>query len=351
MTNSPQSPYFEALCGGLGLSPDRRGWVHMDCPFCGKPKKRGQVHFSFGPNGYKCFVCGASGGLEHLARVLLGEAALERGAWRPPPVASRRKPRVAHQGSSPQQRRYSILEHNPQEVLALYEGRGFDKWQEYAPLLLKSTFAAFRLGLGAFPKYASRCQHARLIVPLLAGGKVVGFRGRAIGCDCGKWLGVGGNPSRFLYNGAALFGREAGWRTGERSYIGDSPVDAKSLDKEVVFIVENPVEAMLLYQVGCVAAATLGVTIWDDAWTKALADCKVECVVIAYDYDAPGNGGGRRGRASWEAAHPGVAPPLNGPRLANRLNREGVRAYAVSFDELASGEQVDLKTDVADLFK
>lgn len=51
--------------------PDKRGDYHADCPYCGKPAKRGQVHFRISPDGLcYCQVCQAGTGLSALAEHL-----------------------------------------------------------------------------------------------------------------------------------------------------------------------------------------------------------------------------------------------------------------------------------------
>lgn len=48
--------------------PDRRGDYHADCPYCGKPAKKGQVHFRISPDGLcYCQVCQAGTSLSALA--------------------------------------------------------------------------------------------------------------------------------------------------------------------------------------------------------------------------------------------------------------------------------------------
>ena len=48
--------------------PDTRGDFHADCPYCGKPAKKGQVHFRISPDGLcYCQVCQAGTSLSALA--------------------------------------------------------------------------------------------------------------------------------------------------------------------------------------------------------------------------------------------------------------------------------------------
>lgn len=51
--------------------PDRRGDYHADCPYCGKPAKKGQTHFRISPDGLcYCQVCQAGTTLHALAQHL-----------------------------------------------------------------------------------------------------------------------------------------------------------------------------------------------------------------------------------------------------------------------------------------
>lgn len=285
-----EASLFERLCQRLNARPDRRGEVHVNCPFCGKEAKRGQVHFSFSERGAKCLVCGESAGLRRLAEVYGLDGAQ---AWTPPTPRAE-APRRTLDRSADFARWCDEWARNPRAV---------DAWQKYKPLP-EQVIRAHRLGLGRFPKYASQCQHERLMVPLYQDGKVVGIRGRALDCEHDKWLSPAGSKCA-LYNAEHL-GRAAG---------------------RVVWIVENPIDALLLELAlpDAVAVATLGVSMWQEEWTGRIAQARPASVIVAYDNDRPGNGGGETGRAVWLATHPKDLLP-NGVKLANRLLAAGVRA-------------------------
>ncbi len=286
-----QKDLFWALCRHLGVEPDRRGESHCTCPACGKQAKRGSVHFSFGVNGGFCFVCQFKCSLHTLAAHYgLDDAA---------PV----EPRPAR----PPRHRYDVLEHDPDDLARRYAAQpeAVEQWQAYKPLSVE-TIRRYQLGYGVFPAHSSQCTHPRLIVPLFAGGRCVGFRGRSTGCACPKWLSPGGSRM-VLYNAHDVTGK-------------------------LLWVVENPVDALLLeaYDARCAAVATLGVTIWTDEYTELVRPARK--VVVAYDADAPGNGGGRAGREAWLATHDRLIEP-NGVKLVNRLLAAGIRAVLFPWPE------------------
>lgn len=299
--------YFSLLCQHLNIAPDRRGECHVTCPSCGKEPKRGQAHFSFSEKGAHCFVCGLDIGLKALA----GHYGLTDGS----PVAP--LPRVE---AAPQYH-YDILEHEPDRLAAQYAAHpeAVARWQAYKPLPAE-VITRYQLGYGRLPRYSSRCQHERLIVPLLgSSGHVVGFRARSAGCDCGKWLSPAGSQM-VLFNMATL-----AFSAGEQ-----------------LWIVENPIDALLLEQRYPVkAVATMGVTIWHDEWTHWIVAAKPRRVVVAYDHDVPGNGGTPEMRRRWAEEHNGKVMPSNGARLANTLLTAGLPAVLLPWPEDAP-EKADI---------
>jgi len=298
---------FRLLCAHLGVEPDRSGEAHINCPLCGKAAVRGQTHFSFSVRGGKCFVCGGGIGLYTLAMqsgLYQARPELEHKYLRP--AAPPRKVETPWDDKRDYSWHLDRYAHHPDRMRL---------WQTYKPLPAQ-VIKAYKLGVGAFPEYTSKCPHERLMVPIISAGKVIGFRGRSLGCDCGKWLSNKGYEVT-LFNGERLVDgprRSFGWAPGDRSAMG-----------RWVVIVENPIDAILLEYVDSrkVAVATCSVSYWQDDWTEALASSRCKGVCVAYDNDRPGNGGGEVGRISWITEHGRDIEP-NGIRLANRLLRAGV---------------------------
>jgi len=199
----------------------------------------------------------------------------------------------------------------------------------------ESLVAAYRLGYGAYPQYTSKCSHRRLQVPLIERGQVVGFRSRSVGCDCAKWLSPAGSRT-LLYNGERL--------TRGPYYGMGFALNAWVPHGDVLYIIENPVDAILLEHNSpeVYAVATLGVTMWQPEWTELVVRARPAMVVVAYDNDRPGNGGGIPGRDAWLRDHPKDIVP-NGVKLVNALLTAGVNA------RLFPWADSPLKADIGDL--
>lgn len=273
---------------GAELRHDRR--YHSDCPFCGKEAKRGQKHFSFVADGYKCWVCDAKGALAGLA------AQLELRA----PLTIRTRP-----ASAPVEPRHWQVD---SRVLTRFTGAHdvLPAWQAYKPLTLE-TIARARLGVGVLP--ASRCQARRLILPVFDGERLVALHGRAFlpGDTDAKWLTAGGSRKDVLYGAQGL-------RPGA-----------------TVIICENFVDSLFAQQTepGIVAVAGGGVS-WQEAWTQQLAASRPRHVLVWLDNDLAGCPNPETYqllRAQWQRERPGTTPPEpKGPQIANALLSTGVRA-------------------------
>ena len=293
--------WFAIVDGKLDGELRRGGEYHADCPWCGKESDRGQTHFSYSTKGGKCFVCGNGGSLRTVAKQIDAM----------PIVAERRTPAVKRES-------VAYWKDEADGLLRQFEAHAhrYEEWDAYKPLQ-QATIDSMRLGVGVLPQ--SRCRMTRLIVPILKAGVPVWFRGRSIGdadcrCDgehdCKKWMTSGGVKLADvpLYN-----------------------VDAVT-PGSVVWIVENPVDALMITeQTQYVGVATYSVSYWREEWAASLADAK--WVIVAYDNDIPGNGGGpnhAKFAAEWKAAHNGHIMEPNGPKLANRLAAAGLpaRLYA-----------------------
>ena len=311
---------FDQLCDQLHVQPDRRGECWVDCPNCGK----GQKHFSFNERAGHCFACDYSGTLRQVAE-LLG-------------TTDRPAPRVTRPAAAP---RPDFWQKEPARWLERYCGAldRLERWQAYKPLTLDSI-ARHRLGVGKLPMWSEERRawyewpHRRLIVPLFASGRVVGFYGRKLYIwseaerrhvdnpdDQGpKWLGASGTDKSELY----LVGRLA---------LGCTLV-----------VVENYVDAILAaqHEPNAVYAAVGGAT-WREAWTAQVVAARPARVITWLDHDLAGNGSRYHHAELLAAWHKGIAerraldpalaqrpwpkaPEPRGPKIANALLNQGVRA-------------------------
>jgi hypothetical protein len=327
---------FNRLVRHFGAEVDRRGWVHVTCPRCGKEGRRQDIHFSFSlDHGCRCQACGYTANLKQLAAItgVLDDSA-------PAPVVTiRREPEVKH---------YRWMEQLP-DYLERYTARPdrYAAWKSYRQVDYALVMRHL-LGIGCFPEFSSQCQHERLIVPMLQNGKPVAFRGRSIAtCEHKKWLStaMGGRPP-ILFNGGVLL------PAGSRARVSDYDLTDSAgayCQGRVLLVVENPVDCILLESVGACAVATLGVTMWtrERPWTQLLKVARPRQVVVLYDHDLPGNGPANpreytRMIEDWKANHNDAEPPLsNGLRLANELNEAGVPASVFHWPE-----STPLKADV-----
>jgi len=110
---------------------------------------------------------------------------------------------------------------------------------------------------------------AGMIYPVYEEEAVVALRGRAVDCTCPKWLNSKGSK-------VALWGSQY-LRLGAQ-----------------VYIVENPVDAMLLMQewpTKVAVAGTGGAGTWRDEWTKRILTSRPSQIWIVYDNDVAGKNG------------------------------------------------------------
>ncbi len=282
------------LAHRLHADERRDGRYHADCMFCGKEEKRGQTHFSFGEQGYYCFVCGAKGGLAALARHLdvRADAPITPRAPKPPP-----EPRHWQTDARVLESYTSAL-----DVVTC--------WTAYKPLSL-DTIRRARLGVGVLP--ASRSRHRRLILPVFESGRLIALHGRAFLPEDqdAKWLTAGGSRKDALYGAEQLRGGAD------------------------VIICENMVDALLAMdaQPGVVAVAGGGVA-WRDEWTQQIAASRPARVLVWLDNDLAGAPNASTYAAltrQWRQARPGLPlPEPRGPQIANDLLAAGVaaRVYA-----------------------
>lgn len=294
---------FEIVHRTLQGEQHRPEWFDCDCPFCGKEAKRGQVHFSYSHTGYKCWVCGASGGLRALAD------RLNVGGDMPytPPV--RREP--------PAPRAIAPWRQNPERRLAEYQQHPdrYRMWASHKPLK-PETIDRFGFGFGRLPFERRETGEwyegafPRLIVPIYQGSSLAALRGRAVvaGDEGAKWIGATGSVMApwGLYN-----------------------VTAGS----VVWICENYVDAAWLMQSmpGDFAIGLGGVSSWKEEYGWHLSRLKPEKVIVALDNDLPGQARGDMRRMledEWRSdpKHRGTQPPAsNGARLEQELRGMGMK--------------------------
>lgn len=282
---------FYELIHFVREQPDRRGYVAIDCPRCGKEARHGETHFNFGEAGGMCFVCGYRPTLWQVAADV-GYQETDRIIPNLPRKPKKQKPRYTPDwlGIKPKEYHDSFKTRGPEVEAA---------WKKYKPLT-SGQIMVNCLALGILP--GSKCRHQRLILPIFDDGdRLTCLRGRRIECDCMKWTTSGG----WKMDSLPLFNF---W----------------SLEREQpVLVCENPVDAIMVGN----AVATLSVVYWTDKWSEQLHSVRPGPIVIAYDNDLPGNGGAWNRKHMielWRDGDPNrPIPKANGPKLANRLIAEG----------------------------
>lgn len=230
-----------------------RTWLSIQCPSCGHEAEKSQrAACSMSDQGWRCHVCGEGGTLKDLAK-RTGIDGNDMPAYTPYQKAVKaRKP--AKWQLDPNWFLSRFLE-RPERLTA---------WQRYKRLSIESI-SRYRLGYGVLP--ASKCQHPRLIVPLFHQKQIVGFRGRAIDCQCTKWLSSGGSQNICVGLGAI--------KPGDRVALIENEID------RILCQAHDPSVKML--------ALPFGVASWQDAWTDELARRKPAHVLIILDNDLAGN--------------------------------------------------------------
>ncbi len=282
---------FERLLIHYAVTPDRKGECWVTCPACGKEGH----HFSFSVRGAHCFVCGFKSGLAELCRMagIEDSAPIDKAAWREARARRERAARPAQQVRVSFAALAEQYAHRPDR---------FERWAQYRPLP-PSVIDGYGLGIGAYPRGVSACQHDRLQVPITDGAQVIGLRGRQIVCDCQM---RDGKPARWLSPLGSTMSLFNGRRLGPQDGIGlGFALGERRIQGGILYIVENPIDALMMELAdpdGC-AVGTLGVSNWRPAWTQAVGQARPAVVIIAFDNDRPGNGGGERGRQEWLKTH------------------------------------------------
>lgn len=338
---------FQALCQHFHAEPDRDGNVWITCPAC----HHGGRHCSFHPQaGVHCFRCDFKQTLRQFAQSVLGVETFVT----PAPLAVK-PPKLKAWQKQAKTLAFSFTQ---------TPGR-LEAWRAYKPLPAQ-LIDLYHFGYGVFPslffndgsvsQYGEpifvkdgtawwQCSHRRLIIPLFSGGDVVGFRCRAVECDCPRWLSPGGSKL-VLWGGAVLLPPDR--RTNNLGFLlGDS--GAEYAQGKRVVLTENPVDAVWAqHSWGVLAIATLGVSLWKPGWTKLLADAHPKSVLVLYDNDLAGNGGAEHRpqlEAQYRQAHGRPAPEPWGMKRARELRAAKVPT------RLHDWTGAPLKADLAELLK
>lgn len=241
------------------------------CPFCGADNDKhlrasfGRI-FDGGGYGFHCFACGRSCSLYHLAH-LTGVTEYSGDV----PFVTKRKPDKEPEYPSWFGGRDS-LQHGYTNNADLAAAWGH--YKGITPDMAKR----YGLGYGVLPgDYGNRnkCPHNRLITPILDNsGRVAWFRGRAIDCDCGKWLAAPLRDFSMAGIGVAL------------------PQSQYSRRGGAFFVVENYTDAAIINSGAKYSAvATLSTSYWLPQWTNQLFTLNPDVVYVAFDNDLAGNGG------------------------------------------------------------
>lgn len=296
---------FDQVHAALRGDENRRHWHDAACPFCGKEPKRGQIHFSYNETGYRCFVCGAHGGLFTLAEHLRLNPA----------------PETRHERLEPRPVQIARWRTNPAELLRRYRTSDrYAAWRAYKPLTA-ATVDRFDFGIGRLPFqndagewYLSKSNW--LTVSLWEGGTLVGLRGRNRGDRGPKWISATGTSY-------TLWGADY-VRPGSVTWLCENYVDAAWLMQQ------HPEWS---------ACAIGGATTWQASWVELLAARRPQVVIVALDNDLPGQATGwlrTRLENEWRVEHPLLEPPAaNGPRIANALLAAGVNAVLFDWPAVA----------------
>ena len=297
------SDAFATIHNALKGTERPNGWHSADCPNCGKEAKHGHVHFGYNISGAAhCFICGWSGGLPKLAKLLR----LDIGEYVAPVRVEKPVQELARWRENPWRLMDGYHSH-PEKVR---------KWQNYKPLSNESI-EKHGFGLGRLPFQRENGdwfmgRDEWLIVPIYQDGALMALKGRTLlpkptdpKVPWTKWMGAKGST-------AALFG------------IDDVREGA------TVFICENFADKVWLEQThpDLCAVSSGGIT-WTREWSERLSEKKTGMVVVALDCDLVGNGGGhlRNGLITkWVEKHPNAKiPDANGPKIVNSLLRAGVK--------------------------
>jgi hypothetical protein len=315
---------YDALSSRLRGDSDHKGRTHADCPFCGAAGRtrghRPAYHFYLFDfekgSGYVCWSCGAKGTLRELAQRLDVQGDETPRAL--PDTPADPTPPWAAPDAMETYTRWAMDAERQRQIVAA--------WQAYKPLTA-DMIRRERLSVGKLTFYDESRRiwyagrHPRLLVPLIIGSRLVGFRGRAFerGDTGPKWITAS-------YSQQALMGLD-------RVTPGSTVIWCENLIDRLLAEQDEP---------GIVAIASGGLA-WQPGWILALAKRKPGKVVVWFDHDLAGNGGGsergamvkawlqeisaRRRAAGTDSSIPmPQAPTGRGPILVDELQAAGVNA-------------------------
>lgn len=294
---------FAELQYHFDVQPDRRGWCHVKCPYCGGEADKSQPRFSFNRKGFHCFVCPANGNLKELAiktglwTESYGQAPARTFVREPDPEPTEPPPLPAWRN-------------DPEFYLRSYERdeRRFTMWRAYKPLSAE-TIRKYHLGVGYLPDLR---QNTRLIVPLYWQKELVGFKGRVLAHvkeDKYKWIAAKTSMVDLLHG------------------IEHVPPNPRQL-----WICENYIDAILITQNhGHYAVAAGGARGLKPYEIEALVELAPKIIVVAYDNDLVGQAGPtlrKKLEEEWMVKNNAqYAPASNAARVVESLQNVGLRTH------------------------
>lgn len=304
-----------------------RSWLSIQCPSCGHEAEKSQrAATSMSETGWKCQVCGKGGTLTDLAE-LCGIQKPKDTTYTPQARQKAQEQRLPAQWTrTPAAYLERFLEH-PERL---------QRWQSYKRLSLESI-ARYRLGYGVLP--ASKCQHPRLIVPLFKNKQIVGFRGRAVSCQCTKWLSSGGSQNICVGLGAI--------KPGDRVALIENEID-RILCQE-----HDPSVKML--------ALPFGVASWQAEWTDELKRRQPAHVLIILDNDLAGNPNKEAYQHGLDLWHQKMDAMIAAGRIKSKPDRPPVphgykyvkqfRAAGLNADRYIWPDGTPYKYDIGEMFR
>ena len=311
---------YQEIYNHYNVEPDRRGWVHVDCPFCGAEANARKPNFSFNDKGWNCYSCEGNG---HIGKKNLISLARKLGLWSDEP--GHRSPSITppvRSAPRPAPRPEPAWKKDPEAWVEsyLHHPQRYKLWMAHKPVS-RETIDKHQFGVGHLPDQ----KMTRLIVPLFWKGQIVGLKGRKLtdeNPDIPKWIAAEGS------NVTTLWGF---------NFIPQNP--------SVLWICENYVDAALLTQMtGYPAVATGGARELTAEEISSLRRIKPNQIILAYDNDLAGQAMGSF-RTSLEEqwmqeqkekhpTHTRVKPPHSRAfPLAETLKNAGLMTYLFPWPE------------------